>query len=91
MISFVEKLLRKNLQIPDGITTQIERAHCALRPQPPENTQPRSGEISEFQNKGDRSLFGLAEKNNSSDWGNKSTWITTMHPTSSKNEGNIQR
>lgn len=42
MISFVEKLLRENLDIPDTKDLQIERAQRALAPQPPAGAQPRS-------------------------------------------------
>lgn len=42
MISFVDKLLKENLGIPDSKDLQIERAHRALAPQPPAGAQPRS-------------------------------------------------
>lgn len=42
MISFVEKLLRENLNIDDATTLEIERAHRALGPRPPQDAQPRS-------------------------------------------------
>ncbi len=42
MTSFVEKLFRENLNIPEDMTLQLERAHRALGPQPPEEAAPRS-------------------------------------------------
>lgn len=42
MTSFVEKLLRENLDIPDDMPLHLERAHRALGPQPPEDAAPRS-------------------------------------------------
>lgn len=42
MISFVDKLLKENLGIPDSKDLQIERTHQALAPQPPAGAQPRS-------------------------------------------------
>lgn len=42
MISFVEKLLLENLDVPADMPLQIERAHRALGQQPPEGAQPRS-------------------------------------------------
>ena len=38
----MEKLLRENLDIPDEMPLQLERAHRALRPQPPDDAAPRS-------------------------------------------------
>lgn len=42
MIAYVEKLLRDNLDIPEDSALQIERAHRALGPKPPEGSSPRS-------------------------------------------------
>ena len=42
MITFVEKLLRENLDIPELSNLQIEKALRALGPQPPSDAQPRS-------------------------------------------------
>lgn len=42
MIAFVEEFLGKNLEMLQETSLQIERAHRALGPPPPENAQPRS-------------------------------------------------
>lgn len=42
VIQFVEKLLRENLSIPSSTALQIQRAHRALSPPPPNGSQPRS-------------------------------------------------
>lgn len=43
MISFVEKLLREGLELPDDMSDlQIERAHRSIGPQPPTDAPPRS-------------------------------------------------
>ncbi|CAI5682669.1 unnamed protein product [Oreochromis niloticus] len=42
MISFVEKLIRENLDIPPGTEVHIERAHRALAPKPASSERPRS-------------------------------------------------
>lgn len=42
MITFVEELLKQNLSLPADRDLQIERAHRALGPSPPEGAPPRS-------------------------------------------------
>lgn len=42
MITFVENLLRDNLELPATDDLKIERAHCALGPKPPADAPPRS-------------------------------------------------
>lgn len=42
MITFVENLLRKKLDLPPSLELKIERAHRALASQPPKDAPPRS-------------------------------------------------
>lgn len=42
MTSFVEKLIRENLDIPPGTKLHIERAHRVLAPKPASTERPRS-------------------------------------------------
>lgn len=49
LISFIEQLLKENLQLPTDMNLQIERAHRALTPLPPCGSAPRSI-IVRFQN-----------------------------------------
>lgn len=42
MITFVEKLFREELKIPDSLELNIERAHRALAPKPADGQKPRS-------------------------------------------------
>lgn len=42
MIDFIENLLKENLQLPTTLNLQIERAHRALAPAPPDGAPPRS-------------------------------------------------
>lgn len=42
MVSFVERLLRENLELPASFELRVERAHRAIMPQPPPDASPRS-------------------------------------------------
>ncbi|RXN14948.1 putative transposase element L1Md-A101/L1Md-A102/L1Md-A2 [Labeo rohita] len=42
MMEFLEKMLREKLELQTSQSLQIEKAHRALAPRPPENAPPRS-------------------------------------------------
>ncbi|KAL7871172.1 hypothetical protein SRHO_G00086690 [Serrasalmus rhombeus] len=62
--TFVEKLLRENLDIPPSTDMLIERAHRALGPRPPpRSTAEVAGcQISKLQNEGKHSETGVAKE-----------------------------
>lgn len=42
MVSYVEHLLRENLELPASFEVQVEQTHCTLMPRPPSGTSLRS-------------------------------------------------
>lgn len=75
--TFVEKLLRENLEIPQSTNIQIERAHRALGPRPPSGAPPRSIVVRFLSYKTKEDILRMAWQKRGFEWRNNK--ITLDH------------
>ncbi|KAK7945279.1 hypothetical protein WMY93_001007 [Mugilogobius chulae] len=80
MVSFVEKLLREGLGLPEDLDLQIERTHRSLGPLPPASAPPRSIVVKFLSFKTKESVLRKSWRTKGFKWNDKQVNIDQDYP-----------